>query len=225
MALINATQLCKKYLMGSNTINALDNVNIKIEKAEFISVAGPSGSGKSTFLNILGLIDTPTSGKIIFDDKDVFDLKEKELHRFRKKKISFIFQNFNLIPILSAYENIEFPMLINKVSKKDRTYQIDKYTEAVGIKEYLNHRPDELSGGQQQRVSIARALVTSPEVVLADEPTANLDSVNSKNILDLLKDLQKNNKTTFLIATHDNEVMSYADRLIKIRDGKIIEDR
>ena len=202
MSIIKTKNLCKKYFMGKSIINALNEVNIEIEKGEYVCVAGPSGSGKSTFLNLLGLIDNPTSGEIIFDGKNVFSLKEKEIHRFRKDRIAFIFQNFNLIPILSAYENIDFPMLINKVPKKERKYRIEKFAEAVGIKEFLYHRPDELSGGQQQRVSIARALVTNPEVVLADEPTANLDSVNTNNILALLKQLQRHE-------THGNDQIDF----------------
>lgn len=224
MSMIKINNLCKKYLMGKNVISALNGVSLEMKKGEYICVAGPSGSGKSTFLNMLGLIDTPTSGEIIFDGQKVFKLKEKELHRFRKERIAFIFQNFNLIPILSAYENIDFPMLINKVPKKERKYRIEKFADAVGVREYLNHRPDELSGGQQQRISIARALVTNPEVVLADEPTANLDTVNTNNILGLMKRLQKDEKTTFIIATHDPDIMKQADRLIKIRDGKVEED-
>ncbi len=221
MNLIKINQLSKQYLMGKTVINALNDVNIEIDKGEYVCIAGPSGSGKSTFLNLLGLIDTPTSGEIIFDGQSVFKLKEKELHRFRKDRISFIFQNFNLIPILSAYENIDFPMLINKVPKSERQYRIDKLSEAVGVRQYLNHRPDELSGGQQQRVSIARALVTNPEVVIADEPTANLDTTNTNNILALLKQLQRDEDTTFIIATHDPDIMKQADRLISIRDGKV----
>lgn len=221
MSIIKTQNLSKQYLMGKYTIHALNEVNIEIKKGEYVCVAGPSGSGKSTLLNLLGLIDTPSAGEIIFDGKNVFDLKSKELHRFRKERISFIFQNFNLIPILSAYENIDFPMLINKIPKKERQYRIEKFAEAVGIKSFLHHRPDELSGGQQQRVSIARALVTNPKIVLADEPTANLDSVNTNTILDLLKDLQRHEKTTFIIATHDPDIMKQADRLLKVSDGRV----
>lgn len=222
MSIIKTQNLSKEYLMGKYRIHALNQVNIEINKGEYVCVAGPSGSGKSTLLNLLGLIDTPTAGEIIFDGEHVFNLKKKALHRFRKDRISFIFQNFNLIPILSAYENIDFPMLINKVPKKERAYRIEKFAEAVGIKSFLHHRPDELSGGQQQRVSIARALVTNPKIVLADEPTANLDSANTQTILKLLKDLQQHEKTTFVIATHDPDIMQQADRLLKVHDGKVI---
>ena len=222
MSIIKTQNLSKHYQMGKNVIHALNEVNIEIKRGEYVCIAGPSGSGKSTLLNLLGLIDTPTNGEIFFDGERVFDLKSKDLHRFRKDRISFIFQNFNLIPILSAYENIDFPMLINKIPKKERIYRIDKFAEAVGIKSFLSHRPDELSGGQQQRVSIARALVTNPKVVLADEPTANLDSVNTNTILNLLKDLQRTEKTTSIIATHDPDIMKQADRLLKVRDGKVI---
>lgn len=221
MSFIEIKNLTKDYQSGKMTVNALCGVNLNIDRSEYICVIGPSGAGKSTLLNILGLLDSPTSGELYFDDKAIHGLKDKELHRFRRKRISFIFQSFNLIPVLNAYENIEFPLLIQKVGKADRKNRIEKIAEEVGIDSYLKRKPDELSGGQKQRVAIARALVTSPEVVLADEPTANLDSVTGNTILALMRKLNKEEKITFLIASHDPIVMKEADRIINIIDGKV----
>jgi putative ABC transport system ATP-binding protein len=221
MAFITIKELTKNYELGKTLVNALQGVSLEVKKGEYVCIAGPSGAGKSTLLNLIGLLDTPSSGSIRIDNYDIGAMKEKELHRFRKKRITFIFQNFNLIPVLTAYENIEFPLLLQRVEKHKRRQRIERLTEEVGIREYLDHRPDELSGGQRQRVAIARALVTNPEVVLADEPTANLDSVTGYNILSLLKRLNKEENTTFLIATHDHKILEQADRVINMMDGKI----
>jgi putative ABC transport system ATP-binding protein len=221
MSFIITDKITKDYELGKTLVKALQGISLEIKKGEYVCIAGPSGAGKSTLLNLIGLLDKPSSGSILFDDFDIGAMKEKELHRFRKKRITFIFQNFNLIPVLTAYENIEFPLLLQRVEKSKRQHRIEKLTEEVGIKEYLDHRPDELSGGQRQRVAIARALVTNPEVVLADEPTANLDSVTGYNILSLLKRLNKEEKTTFLIATHDHKILEQADRVINMIDGRI----
>jgi putative ABC transport system ATP-binding protein len=221
MAFITIKELTKNYELGKTLVNALQGVSLEVKKGEYVCIAGPSGAGKSTLLNLIGLLDTPSSGSIRIDNYDIGGMKEKELHRFRKKRITFIFQNFNLIPVLTAYENIEFPLLLQRVEKHKRRQRIERLTEEVGIREYLDHRPDELSGGQRQRVAIARALVTNPEVVLADEPTANLDSVTGYNILSLLKRLNKEENTTFLIATHDHKILEQADRVINMMDGKI----
>jgi putative ABC transport system ATP-binding protein len=221
MAFITIKELTKNYELGKTLVNALQGVSLEVKKGEYVCIAGPSGAGKSTLLNLIGLLDTPSSGSIRIDNYDIGGMKEKELHRFRKKRITFIFQNFNLIPVLTAYENIEFPLLLQRVDKHKRRQRIERLTEEVGIREYLDHRPDELSGGQRQRVAIARALVTNPEVVLADEPTANLDSVTGYNILSLLKRLNKEENTTFLIATHDHKILEQADRVINMMDGKI----
>jgi putative ABC transport system ATP-binding protein len=221
MAFITIKELTKNYELGKTLVKALQGVSLEVKKGEYVCIAGPSGAGKSTLLNLIGLLDTPSSGSIRIDNYDIGGMKEKELHRFRKKRITFIFQNFNLIPVLTAYENIEFPLLLQRVDKHKRRQRIERLTEEVGIREYLDHRPDELSGGQRQRVAIARALVTNPEVVLADEPTANLDSVTGYNILSLLKRLNKEENTTFLIATHDHKILEQADRVINMMDGKI----
>jgi putative ABC transport system ATP-binding protein len=221
MSFIEIHNVNKKYSLGKTEINALNEIDLKISRGEYLCIIGPSGAGKSTLLNILGLIDRPCSGEIIFDNTPVHLLSDKNLHQFRKKRITFIFQSFNLIPVLNAYENIEFPLLLQRVSKEERKSRIEKITNKVGIDKYLKHKPEELSGGQRQRVAIARALVTEPEIVIADEPTANLDSATGTNILNLLKGLNKEKLTTFVIASHDPEVMKEADRVLKIIDGKI----
>lgn len=221
MTFISTKNLIKNYKLGKTIVNALRGIDIKITKGEYVCIAGPSGCGKSTLLNMIGLLDTPTSGEILFDDLCITSMKENDVHKFRKSRISFIFQSFNLVPVLNAYENIEFPLLLQRINVKERQKRIAQITEEVGIKEYLKHKPDELSGGQRQRVAIARALVIKPEVVLADEPTANLDSQNGKIILSLMQRLNKEEKTTFIIASHDNTIMSQANRVIKIADGRI----
>jgi putative ABC transport system ATP-binding protein len=222
MSFIVTNNLGKDYELGKTIVPALRGVSIEIKKGEYVCVAGPSGAGKSTLLNLIGLLDDPSAGTILFDDVDVNGLKPKQRHRFRKRRIAFIFQNFNLIPVLSAYENIEFPLLVRKVDRRKRRERIEKLAEETGIAEFLRHRPDELSGGQRQRVAIARALVTHPEVVLADEPTANLDSVTGQNILALLQRLNQEARTTFIIASHDPKIMEQADRVIRMIDGRIV---
>ncbi|MFH1963046.1 MAG: ABC transporter ATP-binding protein, partial [bacterium] len=185
MSFIEIKNLTKSYQSGKTTVNALCGIDLNIERGEYCCIIGPSGAGKSTLLNIIGLLDSPTSGELYFDNKAIHVLKDKELHRFRRKRISFIFQSFNLVPVLNVYENIEFPLLIQGFDKAERKERIKRLTEEVGIDSYLKRKPDELSGGQKQRVAITRALVTNPEVVLADEPTANLDSVTGNTILTL----------------------------------------
>lgn len=221
MSFIITKNITKEYQLGKTIVPALRGVDLEISKGEYVCVAGPSGAGKSTLLNMLGMLDEPTGGEILFDSRNITTMKEKELHKFRKSKITFIFQSFNLIPVLNAYENIEFPLLLQKFDKKEREKRIKKITEEVGIADYLKHRPDELSGGQRQRVAIARAVVTRPEVIMADEPTANLDSATGRSILELMRRLNKEENTTFIIASHDEKIMSQADRLIKVIDGKI----
>ena len=221
MSFIITKSLTKEYLLGQTIVPALRGVDISVEKGEYLCVAGPSGAGKSTFLNLIGLLDQPTAGSINFDGVEVNTLNRKLFHRFRRDRIAFIFQSFNLVPVLDAYENIEFPLLIKKVPPAERKRRIDAITEEVGIREWLRHKPDELSGGQRQRVAIARALVTKPEVIIADEPTANLDSVTGRTILDLLRRLNKEEKTTFIIASHDGKLMQGADRVIHIIDGQV----
>ena len=225
MEFIAARRLTKDYLLGKTFVHALRGTDMDVAKGEYVCIVGPSGAGKSTLLNLIGLLDRPTSGQIMFDDQEVLALSDKELHRFRKKRIAFVFQSFNLVPVLSAYENIEFPLLIQRVERPERRRRIEQLTEEVGIREFLDHRPDELSGGQRQRVAIARALVTRPEVVLADEPTANLDSATGNTILSLMRKLNREEETTFIVASHDREVMEDADRIVHMMDGRIAGEK
>ena len=198
-----------------------------IERGDFVSIAGPSGSGKSTILNIIGLIDVPTSGELIIDGKNTKGLSDKELTRFRHEILGFIFQSFNLIPVLNVYENIEFPLLLGKtqVPKSEWKSWIEFLIGEVGLTEWRNHKPNELSGGQRQRVAIARALVTKPSIVLADEPTANLDSTTGEQIIDLMKKINRELETTFIFSTHDAKIVNIADHVIRLRDGMVIENR
>lgn len=221
MSFINTVGLKKDYELGSTIVPALRGVDVSIEKGEYVCVAGPSGAGKSTFLNLVGLLDRPSGGTIEFDGVEITGLNGKRFNRFRRDRIAFIFQSFNLVPVLNAYENIEFPLLIQKIDAAERRRRIDAITEEVGIRDWIGHRPDELSGGQRQRVAIARALVTRPEVIIADEPTANLDSVTGRTILELLRRLNREENTTFLIASHDHSLIDEADRVIQIVDGLV----
>jgi len=221
MSFIVLKDIRKNYTLGKTIVHALAGVDVEIFKGDYICIAGPSGSGKTTLLNMIGLLDVPSSGEIFFASKNITQMTDKEVSKFRKQQIGFIFQSFNLIPVLNAYENIEFPLLLQRVESSERKKRIEQISEEVGIKNYLKHKPDELSGGQRQRVAIARALVIKPSVILADEPTANLDSVNGQNILQLMKKLNKEEKTTFIIASHDHKIMEQADKLIRVVDGKI----
>lgn len=201
----------------------MKGITFEIRKGEFLCIAGASGSGKTTLLNIIGCLDKPTSGEIKLEGKNISNLNRFELSMVRRHKMGFIFQTFNLIPVLSAYENVEYPLLLKKVDKKTRKEKVWKVLEEVGIKEYAHHRPDELSGGQRQRVAIARALVTEPVIVLADEPTANLDSVTGENIIDLMLKINKENGTTFIFSTHDSKIIKHAGRVIELRDGVVVK--
>jgi putative ABC transport system ATP-binding protein len=219
MCFISIRKLVKEYPLGRTTVRALRGLDLDICRGEYVCIVGPSGAGKSTLLNILGLLDLASSGELLFDGVSVMTLGERARHRFRRQRISFIFQSFNLVPVLNAYENIEFPLLIQKVDAAERRRRIGRMAEEVGIGEILKHKPDELSGGQRQRVAIARALVTCPQVVLADEPTANLDSVNGAAVLDLMSRLHHEQGTTFVVASHDRVVMERAERIVQIVDG------
>ena len=226
MSIIELRQAKKNYMLGKTTVEAVRGVDISIEAGEFISIAGPSGSGKSTILNMIGLIDTPTSGEVFIDGRPTSQLKDKVLTDLRHDFIGFIFQSFNLIPVLTVRENIEFPLLLGKKPKitKEHREWIDYLVGEVGLNEHQLHRPNELSGGQRQRVAIARALVTKPSVVLADEPTANLDSVTGEQILDLMKKINRELNTTFIFSTHDYKVVDIADHVVRIKDGLVIEN-
>jgi putative ABC transport system ATP-binding protein len=221
MDFISVQNLVKEYPLGRTTVHALRGVSLDIARGDSLCVVGPSGAGKSTLLNILGLLDDPTSGDVRFDGVSVAALDRRSRHRFRRERIAFIFQSFNLVPVLDAYENIEFSLIVRKVPGSERRRRIQELSDEVGIGGYLRHRPDELSGGQRQRVAIARALVTRPQVVFADEPTANLDSQNGAAVLQLMRRLHREQGTTFVIASHDEQVMRQADRIVRIVDGVV----
>lgn len=207
--------------MGRTVVKALRGVSLEIHRGEFLCIAGPSGSGKTTLLNLIGCLDKPTSGRIILEGQDVSTCSPRELAWVRRRRLGFVFQTFNLVPVLTAYENVELPLLLLGVGAAERRRRVQELLEALGISDLAHHRPDEMSGGQQQRVSIARALVTHPALVLADEPTANLDSETGKTIIELMHDLNTKDGTTFVFSTHDPKVMERASRLVQIRDGLI----
>ncbi|MCD6185808.1 MAG: ABC transporter ATP-binding protein [Deltaproteobacteria bacterium] len=228
--MISVQNVTKDYKLGKTIVKALRGVSLDIENGEFACISGPSGCGKSTLLNLIGCLDKPTTGKVIIDDEDVGKLNANQLAEIRNRKIGFIFQSFNLIPVLNVYENIEMVFMSWKdLPKEEMNKRITSLIEEVGLKDYLKHKPGELSGGQMQRVSIARALVTEPQVVLADEPTANLDSKTSKIILEIMVNMNNRHDTTFIFSTHDPIVSEYAKREINLFDGviksEIIEDR
>ncbi|ERI91676.1 ABC transporter, ATP-binding protein [Clostridiales bacterium oral taxon 876 str. F0540] len=222
MEVLRVENLTKKYGKGENEVIALDNISFSVDKGEFTAIVGPSGSGKSTLLHLLGGVDKPTSGKVFIDDLDIYGLKEKQLSILRRRKVGFIFQAYNLIPVLTAEENILMPLLLDN-KKADKPY-IDELLGILDLKERRKHLPSELSGGQQQRVSIGRALSNKPSIILADEPTGNLDTKNSKEVLELLKYSAKKYNQTLILITHDLNIASMADRIISIVDGKISSD-
>ncbi|MGM0608491.1 MAG: ABC transporter ATP-binding protein [Candidatus Muiribacteriota bacterium] len=212
----------KDYQMGKVTVNAVKDFSLEIKKGEFTVLAGPSGSGKTTVLNMIGAMDKPTSGKIKIDDEIITDFNNKKGANFRKNKIGFIFQSFNLIPVLTGFENIIFSLdLLGTISSSQRKEKVNKIMKEMEIFEYAEHKPDEMSGGQQQRVAVARALVKEPELILADEPTANLDSVTGENILKMMRKLNEDKGVTFVFSSHDKKIIDYAKKIIWLRDGKI----
>ncbi len=226
MSIIQLKSAKKDYMLGKTVVQAVKGVDINIEAGDFISIAGPSGSGKSTILNMIGLIDSPTGGEVLINGNSTAKLKDKQLTLLRHDFIGFIFQSFNLIPVLTVRENIEFPLLLGKKGKITAAHRewISYLINEVGLQDHLKHRPNELSGGQRQRVAIARAMVTKPQVVLADEPTANLDSVTGEQILDLMKKVNRELNTTFIFSTHDNKIVEIADHVIRLKDGLVIEN-
>lgn len=221
--MIQIKNMTKLYLMGTNVVNALNNINVHIKKQEFVAIVGPSGSGKSTLMNMIGCLDTPTSGEYFLDGKEVSRLNDNQLADIRNQKIGFIFQRFNLLNRLSAVENVELPLIYQGISGRESQKLAIAALESVGLAERKFHKPFELSGGQQQRVAIARALVTKPPLILADEPTGNLDSKSGVEIIKLLKELHSSGNTIVLI-THDNNVASEAKRVVRIQDGEIVND-
>jgi len=222
MEVVKVTDLCKSYGKGNTKVEALKNINLTINQGEFVAVVGASGSGKSTLLHLLGGVDRPTSGKVIVDGVDIYNLSENDMAIFRRRKVGFIFQFYNLVPVMTVEENMLLPLLLDnkKVDKKE----FDELVGILGLEERKHHLPNELSGGQQQRASIGRALAYKPSIVLADEPTGNLDSKNSKEIIDLLKISVKKYNQTLILITHDLNIASQADRIITIEDGRIVRD-
>ena len=222
--LITIRDMSKIYNPGENEVRALDHINLSIATHEFVAIIGQSGSGKSTLMNMLGCLDVPTEGEYILEGRDVAALSDDELSDIRNKEIGFIFQGFNLIPSLTALENVELPLMYRDVPKKERERLSNEALDKVGLEKRKDHKPAQMSGGQQQRVAIARAIAQAPPIILADEPTGNLDSGSTKEIMGILKQLYDDGRTVILI-THDNEIAANAGRIIKIKDGKIVEDR
>ncbi|WP_251862269.1 ABC transporter ATP-binding protein [Clostridium sp. Marseille-Q2269] len=218
--MIEINNITKTYNIGSDKITVLDNVSLKIEKGEFVAIVGPSGSGKSTLMNMIGGLDRPTSGDVFVEGEDISKFKDKDMSKFRNEKIGFVFQSFNLEPTLTALENVMMPLMIAGKSDREMKDKASSMLEALGMGNRKKHKPTELSGGQKQRVSIARALVNNPKIILADEPTGNLDSKSGKAVMDILTNF-KNKGYTVIMVTHNIEDAGFADRIIKIKDGKV----
>jgi putative ABC transport system ATP-binding protein len=223
MGIVNLQDVRKVYPLGRHSVVALKGISLQIEKGDFISIAGPSGSGKTTILNMIGCIDTPTKGTVEIAGQVTSGLSDRQITTLRHKVIGFIFQTFNLIPVLNVFENVEFPLLLGKIetTKKERREWVSHIINAVGLSDWATHRPFELSGGQRQRVAIARALATKPQIVLADEPTANLDSKTGGTIIELMKTMNREQQTTFIFSTHDQAIVGIADHIIYLQDGLI----
>lgn len=224
VVVIETKKLCRHFGEGDTLVKALKDNDLVIEKGEFTAIIGPSGSGKSTLLQLIGGLDTPTSGDVILDDKNISHMNGTELSDFRRDHIGFIFQAYNLIPVLSAKENIEYIMLLQGISEAERHRRVAKIMQEVGLDGLENRRPAQLSGGQQQRVAVARAMVSQPSLILADEPTANLDSKTGAALLDMMKELNEKENMTFVFSTHDPMIMERAKRIIRLVDGKIVDD-
>jgi len=222
--IVELHEVVKNYPLGNTVVRAVRGVDLNIQKGEFAVIAGPSGSGKTTILNMIGCVDVPTSGQVIVDGQATSSLTDRQLTKLRLHRIGFIFQTFNLINVLDVAQNVEFPLLLQGgLSAGERRKRVEDLLEKVGLRDQIGQRPNELSGGQRQRVAIARALVTQPAIVLADEPTANLDSATGAAIIDLMKELNAKDKTTFIFSTHDHAVMEQAQRMIQILDGKVAQ--
>ncbi len=223
MSIVSVRDVTKVYKLDKTEVHALRGVSLDVLPGEFLSIAGPSGSGKTTLLNLVGCVDTPTGGTVEVDGKDTRALSERALTDLRLHRIGFIFQTFNLVSVLSLFQNVEFPLLLQGgLSSGERRRRVEGLLDAVGLREHARHRPSELSGGQRQRVAVARALVTRPPLVLADEPTANLDSQTGATIIDLMRDMNRRDGTTFIFSTHDPKVMSHASAIIRIADGQVV---
>ncbi len=225
MGIIRVDSASKIYRQGQVSFTALDEVSLDIEKGEFIALAGPSGSGKTTLLNLIGGLDLADRGDVYFDSRSLLEMSAAERADLRLHRIGFVFQAYNLIPVLTAAENIDYILMLQNVDKAERKKRVAEILAEVGLTDKAGNRPDELSGGQQQRVAVARAIVSHPEVLLADEPTANLDSRTGRKLLELMKEMNRKTRVTFVFATHDSMVMDFADRLVSLKDGKIADDQ
>jgi putative ABC transport system ATP-binding protein len=223
MKIIETSEIAKRYVMGSEIIQALKSVTISVNKGEYVAFMGPSGSGKSTLMNIIGCLDTPTTGKYVLNNKDVSDMTENELAEIRNKEIGFVFQTFNLLPRMSSLDNVALPLIYAGLSKSERTERAMQSLKNVGLENRAGHKPNELSGGQRQRVAIARALVNEPSILLADEPTGNLDSKTSYEIMDLFDQLYSKGNTIVMV-THEEDIAHYAHRIVRLRDGLVESD-
>jgi len=224
-AVLKLENLSRKYTLGKRNVQALSNVNLTVNRGEFVSIMGPSGSGKTTLLNVLGCLDKPTEGKVLLDNVDITQLPEKELYKIRRSKIGFVFQTFNLLPYLNARENVELPMECCNKPKSERSKRAKELLQIVNLSGREEHRPHRLSAGEQQRVAIARALANDPAIILADEPTGNLDANNKKEIVKLLANLNITRGTTIIMVTHDSHVAAHTERMLMLTDGKITKER
>lgn len=221
--IVSIVNVSKDYSLGKVVVPALTQIDLTVREGDFISIAGPSGSGKTTLLNLIGCVDTATVGEVLIAGHNTKNMRERTLTELRLNAIGFIFQSFNLVPVLSVFQNVEFPLLLQrKFTAKERYARVSSLLERVGLATHAKHRPSELSGGQRQRVAIARALVSRPKIVLADEPTANLDSKTGEHIIDLMKEMNQLEKTTFIFSTHDAKVMTHASSIVRLADGRII---
>lgn len=223
--IVEVKNLVKKFPVGAGFFTALNDINLEFSEGEFTGLVGPSGSGKTTLLNIIGSLDVPTSGEVVVIGKSIGKLTPKQAAKLRKEELGFIFQNYNLLPVYTVFENVEFPLLLLNLSAGERKKRVMETLEWLGLTDKVNSRPAQLSGGECQRVAIARAMVKRPVLVLADEPTANLDSANSHNILKMMLRLNEELKTSFIFATHDEKVIAYLKRIIRLQDGKVVEDK
>ena len=222
--LASIERVSKHYVLDRSSVAALDQVSLRIDRGEFLAVAGPSGSGKSTLLNLIGCIDTPTSGRILIDGADTGVLRPAAASALRREKIGFVFQTFNLIPVFTAAENVEYPLLLRRMPESERQRRVAEALASVGLTGRARHRPDLLSGGERQRVAVARAIVHRPALILADEPTANLDTQTATQLIDLMRDLNRKLGLTFLFSTHDQRLLDRSDRVVRLCDGRVVED-
>jgi putative ABC transport system ATP-binding protein len=223
-ALVSIEEVTRKFPLDHSAVTALDRVSMRVEAGEFLAIAGPSGSGKSTLLNLIGCIDKPTSGRILIDGVDTTSLSPARTTALRREKIGFVFQTFNLIPVFTAGENVEYPLLVQGLSSGERRRRVSEALASVGLSARANHRPDLLSGGERQRVAVARAIVHRPALVLADEPTANLDTHNATQLIDLMRDLNQRLGLTFIFSTHDQRLLEHTPRIVRLTDGQVVSD-